>query len=287
MKSWHTEAQKRQPTRNERPQRSSEIPSAPIRSGARAAAFGRNERSEVIGESSTSRHSESIYDEAACSWWTEEIRWIRTLHNMVPARLAYFDRLTDWTGKAVLDLGCAGGFMAEAICDRGARVSGIDPSQRAISAAIAHATMTGRAINYTVGVGEALPYESASHDIVVCVDVLEHVKSVPRILAEVARVLRPDGLFLFDTINRNPLATFAAVTLAEKVLRILPRGAHDPARFIRPSDLRSNLHAAGLRVGRFVGLGPTGLNLRGDLTFGMLPSTAIIYMGTARKEAIK
>jgi len=165
----------------------------------------------------------------------------------VPGRLGWFDRQIDWRGKAVLDLGCAGGFMAEAMDARGARVTGIDPAAEAVAAARAHAEAQGRAIAYDVGVGEDLPYADAAFDAVVCVDVLEHVRDLGQVLAEVSRVLRPGGLFLFDTINRNPLARLATITIAEDVLRLLPKGTHDPALFITPRALRAGWSAPGWR----------------------------------------
>lgn len=229
------------------------------------------------------RNDLTIYDAVADRWWSDDVRWVRTLKNMVPGRLSWFDRQIDWAGREVLDLGCAGGFMAEALDDRGARVTGIDPAAEAIAAARAHAAQTGRSIAYDIGVGETLPYGDAGFDAVVCVDVLEHVADLDRVLAEVARVLRPGGLFLFDTINRTPLARLATITLAEDVLRLLPQGTHDPALFIPPAELRRGLSAAGLEPGQFTGLGPRGITRRGDLTFGRLPLTAILYMGTARK----
>ena len=137
------------------------------------------------------RNDLTIYDRLADSWWSDEIRWVRTLKNLVPGRLAWFDRQIDWQGKGVLDLGCAGGFMAEALALRGARVTGIDPAEAAIAAARAHARAQGLSIGYDVGVGEALPYDDASFDAVVCVDVLEHVADLHKVMAEVARVLRP------------------------------------------------------------------------------------------------
>ena len=229
------------------------------------------------------RNDLTIYDAVADQWWSDEIRWVRTLKNLVPGRLAWMDRQIDWTDKDVLDLGCAGGFMAEALHRRGARVTGIDPAAQAIAAARAHAAQAGFDIRYEVGKGEALPHADASFDAVVCVDVLEHVQDLSRVLAETARVLRPGGLFLFDTINRNWLARLATITIAEDILRLLPKGTHDPAMFIKPRELRAGLERAGLVPGRFTGLGPRGITLRGDLTFGPLPLTAILYMGVARK----
>lgn len=229
------------------------------------------------------RNDLTIYDDVAAQWWSDEIRWVRTLKNLVPGRLSWMDRHIDWPGKAVLDLGCAGGFMAEALEDRGATVTGIDPAHQAIDAARAHAASQGHAITYDIGVGEALPYADAAFDAVVCVDVLEHVQDLPMVLAEVGRVLRPGGLFLFDTINRNFLARFVTITIAEDILRILPRGTHDPALFIKPAEMRTALRESGLEPGTFTGLGPRGMTRRGDLTFGRLPLMTVQYMGLARK----
>jgi 2-polyprenyl-6-hydroxyphenyl methylase/3-demethylubiquinone-9 3-methyltransferase len=229
------------------------------------------------------RNDLTIYDSVAEHWWSDEIRWVRTLKNLVPGRLAWFDRHLDWQGCDVLDLGCAGGFMAEALARRGAQMTGIDPAADAIQAARAHARTSGLRIAYDVGVGESLPYDTASFDAVVCVDVLEHVADLNRVLSEVARTLRPGGVFLFDTINRNPLARLATITVAEDILRLLPRGTHDPAMFIKPRELRAAMQGAGLLPGAFTGLGPRGINRRMDLTFGALPLTAVLYMGIARK----
>lgn len=229
------------------------------------------------------RNNLEIYDEVADAWWSDEIRWVRTLKNLVPGRLSWFDHQIDWTGKDVLDLGCAGGFMAEALSAKGAKVTGIDPAAGAIDAARAHASEEGHDIRYDIGVGEDLPYDDKSFDAVVCVDVLEHVADLTMVAAEIERVLRPGGLFLFDTINRNPLARLATITVAEDVLGLLPKGTHDPAMFIKPAELRQCLSAAGLVPGAFTGLGPRGINRRGDITFGRLPLTAILYMGIARK----
>ncbi len=233
------------------------------------------------------RNDLTIYDKVADRWWSDDIRWVRTLKNLVPGRLSWMDRQIDWAGRDVLDLGCAGGFMAEALAERGATVTGIDPASDAIAAARAHALQTGRPIQYDVGVGEDLPYPDASFDAVVCVDVLEHVQDLTRVLSEVARTLRPGGLFLFDTINRNLLARLATITVAEDILRLLPKGTHDPAMYIKPAELRAAMAEVGLQPGRFTGLGPRGVNRRLDLTFGPMPLTTILYMGTARKPASK
>ena len=230
------------------------------------------------------RNDLKIYDEVSDRWWSDDLRWVRTLKNLVPGRMIWFDRQTDWQDKDILDLGCAGGFMAEALARRGAHVTGIDPATQAVAAARTHAAAENLQIAYDVGVGEDLPYADARFHTVVCVDVLEHVADLNRVLAEVSRVLRPGGVFLFDTINRNPIARFAAITIAEDIVRLLPRGTHDPAKFIKPRELRAAMRQAGLTPGKFTGLGPRGLNRRMDLTFGPLPFTAVQFMGLARKQ---
>ena len=232
------------------------------------------------------RNDLTIYDQVADQWWSDDLRWVRTLKNLVPGRLGWFDRHIVWQGKEVLDLGCAGGFMAEAIAARGGNVIGIDPAAGAIAAARHHAKSAGLQIAYDVGVGEKLPYADVSFDAVVCVDVLEHVADLSQVLAQVARVLRPGGMFLFDTINRNLVARLATITIAEDLLRLLPRGTHDPAMFIRPAELRRAMQNAGLVPGPITGLGPRGLNRRLDITFGALPMSTILYMGIARKPQV-
>lgn len=231
----------------------------------------------------TARNDLRIYDDVADRWWSDDIRWVRTLKNLVPGRLRWFDRHVDWAGKRVLDLGCAGGFMAEAMARKGALVTGVDPAEKAIAVARAHAQRAGLPIAYSVGVGEELPYADAVFDVVVCVDVLEHVRDLDQVIREIHRVLRPGGIFCFDTINRNLLARLATITVAEDILRLLPKGTHDPAIFIKPGELRASMLLAGLQPGPVTGLGPRGITRRGDLTFGALPLRAVLYMGVASK----
>jgi len=229
------------------------------------------------------RNDLSIYDTFASSWWTGETRWLRLLQNMVPARLSYFTPIVgDWRGKSVLDLGCGGGFMSEALAQRGAHVIGVDPSAPAIAIAKNHAEATGLSVDYRVGAGESLPVADNSLDIVLCVDVLEHVRDLDAVISEIRRVLKPGGLFLFDTINRNWLARLVVVTLGETVLRLLPPGTHDPALFITPAELKAKLERHDFAVAPLAGFGPCGLNRRFDLTFGSLPTTSITYIGHAR-----
>jgi ubiquinone biosynthesis O-methyltransferase len=227
------------------------------------------------------RNDLSIYDIYAAHWWDGSQRWLRTLQNLVPARLKHFDQIADWQGKDVLDIGCGGGFMSEALAQRGAKVGGIDPAEKAIAIAQRHAISQNLSICYLVGIGEKLPVADANLDYVVCVDVLEHVSDLGQVIGEVRRVLRPGGQFLFDTINRTWLAVFVLVFFGERILRLLPMGTHDPAKFIRPAELAAILAAHGFTVSNFSGLGPRGLNSKLDFVFGVLPSTSVMYMGSA------
>ncbi|HTS91659.1 MAG TPA: bifunctional 2-polyprenyl-6-hydroxyphenol methylase/3-demethylubiquinol 3-O-methyltransferase UbiG [Stellaceae bacterium] len=230
------------------------------------------------------RNDQSIYRIYAAEWWTGRHRWLRTMHNLVPPRLKYFDGIIkDWRDVSVLDLGCGGGFMADALARRGAAVIGVDPSAAAIEAAREHARLEGLVIDYRVGSGEALPVPDGSVDCVVIVDVLEHVADPGRVLDEIRRVLKPRGAILFDTLNRTKLAAFIFVFLGEVVLRVGPLGTHDPAKFIKPSELRAMLLSKGFDVGPMAGLGPRGLNRRFDITFGRLPILSLMYMGHAAK----
>jgi 2-polyprenyl-6-hydroxyphenyl methylase/3-demethylubiquinone-9 3-methyltransferase len=228
------------------------------------------------------RNDLTLYDAYASRWWSGEERFLRLLHNLVPARMKHFDDVVEsWEAKRVVDVGCGGGFMSEAMAKRGARVIGIDPAEEAVMAARAHATAEGLDVDYRVGRGEALPVDDASADVVVCVDVLEHIPDWRAALAEVARVLSPGGVFLFDTINRGALASLVIVRFAEDVLRVVPQGTHDPAMFIRPDELQGALAPLGFSCGRLVGLGPVGVNRCLDFVFGRLPTTSVMYMGHA------
>jgi 2-polyprenyl-6-hydroxyphenyl methylase / 3-demethylubiquinone-9 3-methyltransferase len=231
----------------------------------------------------TPRNDLTIYDRFAPHWWDGTQRWLRTLQNLVPARFREFDRVTTWQRKSVLDLGCGGGFMAEALATRGAIVTAIDPASAAIDIANRHAAEQGLAIRYLVGQGEALPLADGSMDCVVCVDVLEHVADLGKVLDEVKRVLKPGGQFLFDTINRTLLARICVVFFAETVLRLLPKGTHDPALFIPPKHLQALLASRGFSDIHMSGFGPRGVDRKLDVTFGRMPTLSVMYIGYATR----
>lgn len=230
------------------------------------------------------RNNQTLYQDHAQTWWDNPQRFQRLLANQEPPRLAYFDRIAlHWQGLAVLDLGCGGGFTAEALARRGAKVIGVDPSTASLEAGHHHAHAAGLEIKYHAGIGEAIPLATHSIDRVVCVEVLEHVEDLPQVLREVHRVLRPQGLFFFSTVNRNWLSALLAITIAEKILHLIPRGTHEASRFIRPGEMTHHLEQVGFTVKpeQFIGMGPVGINRRLDFVFGLLPVTWIMYLGYA------
>jgi 2-polyprenyl-6-hydroxyphenyl methylase/3-demethylubiquinone-9 3-methyltransferase len=234
--------------------------------------------------SMTVRNDQTIYERAAPDWWTGTDPFLRALRSLVPPRLRYFQRLiADWRGKEVLDLGCAGGFMSEALAERGAKVIGVDPCAAAIAAGRDHAAAAGLSIRYEVGRAESIPLADAAVDMVVCVDVLEHLADLPKSCREIARVLRPGGMLLFDTINRTWLARVLLVRFGEDFLGIVPQGTHDPALFIPPARLRALLTASNLECGRWSGFGPIGFDWHGNVKFGRWPVLTVMYIGAATK----
>jgi 2-polyprenyl-6-hydroxyphenyl methylase/3-demethylubiquinone-9 3-methyltransferase len=227
----------------------------------------------------------TIYADYGPGWWTANRYLVRGLRALVKPRMKWFGHVAGaWSGQRVLDLGCGGGLMAEAMAERGADVIGVDPAVPAIEAARRHAAERQLRIVYEAGRAEAIPLADASVDRVVCVDVLEHVDDLGACSREIARVLKPSGWFLFDTINRTPLARWIVIGLYERVLRAAPHGTHDPDKLIRPAELRRHLESVGLACGRFVGLGPLGFNWRGDPIFARWPTLAVNYMGAATKN---
>ena len=226
---------------------------------------------------------QSIYDLPPEQWWDDRGGPMAPLHWLTPARFAYFRRFGPFAGKRVLDLGCGGGLLAERFAGEGAEVVGVDPMLACCRAGREHAAASSLPIDYARMRGESLSFAPASFDVVVAADVLEHVDDLPRVLAEVSRVLRPGGRLLFDTINRTWLARLVLVWLGERVLGVVPRGAHDPARFVSPRDLRRRLAGVGMTLGGVTGLGPVGY-WRGRVRFGRLPWTWLSYLGSARKD---
>jgi len=187
-----------------------------------------------------------------------------------------------WQGAAVLDVGCGGGYMCDALARLGARMTGLDTAQGALDAARRRALETGLTLHLARGRGAALPFQDHSFDRVICTDVLVHVPDPVAVICEIARVLRPGGLLFFSAIHRSWLSSLVMISVAEDLMGLVHAGTHDPAKFIRREELRRWCANADLHVQDVQGIGPVAW--RGGLIFGRLPVTWVMYQGYAMKS---
>jgi 2-polyprenyl-6-hydroxyphenyl methylase / 3-demethylubiquinone-9 3-methyltransferase len=190
------------------------------------------------------------FNALAHRWWDPEGDF-RPLHDINPLRLEWIGSHAELTGATVLDVGCGGGILAEAMAQRGARVTGIDLSEKALRVAELHRHESKLDVRYEKSSVEDFAGE---FDIVTCMELLEHVPQPASMVAACARLVRPGGRVFFSTINRNPKSYLFAVVGAEYVLGLLPKGTHDYMRFIKPSELSRWSRAAGLRVDEMTGM---------------------------------
>jgi 2-polyprenyl-6-hydroxyphenyl methylase/3-demethylubiquinone-9 3-methyltransferase len=187
-------------------------------------------------------------------WWDPEGEF-RPLHEINPLRLDWIAQHAALEGSRVLDVGCGGGILAEAMARRGAQVTGIDLSDKALRVAQLHLLESRLAIEYlSVSAEELAESRTASFDVVTCMELLEHVPQPAAMVAACARLVRPGGQVFFSTINRNPKSYLFAVLGAEYVLKLLPKGTHDYLRFIKPSELSRWSRTAGLRADELIGM---------------------------------
>ncbi|WP_034930432.1 bifunctional 2-polyprenyl-6-hydroxyphenol methylase/3-demethylubiquinol 3-O-methyltransferase UbiG [Candidatus Accumulibacter vicinus] len=188
------------------------------------------------------------FSQPAHRWW-DPCSDFKPLHDINPLRLDWIDDQCQLAGKRVLDVGCGGGLLSEGMCERGATVTGIDLSEKALSVARLHLLESGQVVDYRrVAAEELAAQEGSSYDVVTCLEMLEHVPDPSSTIAACAALVKPGGHVFFSTINRNPKAYLLAVIGAEYVLRMLPRGTHDYARFIKPSELLRWARSVGLAV---------------------------------------
>ena len=187
------------------------------------------------------------FSELAHRWWDPESEF-RPLHQINPLRLEWIDELATLRGKQVLDVGCGGGILAEAMARRASHVTGIDLATKPLGVARLHALEAGVAnLDYREIATEALAAEQpCSFDVVTCMEMLEHVPDPSAVVRACATLVKPGGWVFFSTLNRNPKSFLFAIVGAEYVLRLLPRGTHEYARFIRPSELARWSRDAGL-----------------------------------------
>ncbi len=194
------------------------------------------------------------FSELAHRWWDPESEF-RPLHEINPLRLNRIDNIAALNGKSVLDVGCGGGILAEAMASRGAQVTGIDLAEKPLKVAQLHLLESGLNVDYRkIAVEDLADERPNSFDVVTCMEMLEHVPDPAVTVLACARLLKPGGHAFFATLNRNPKSYLYAIIGAEYVLNLLPRGTHDYARFIKPSELSAYCRNAGLEVSGLIGM---------------------------------
>lgn len=200
-------------------------------------------------------HSEITKFEALASRWWDYEGEFKPLHDINPLRTNYIDTQVNLAGKKVLDVGCGGGILAEAMAQRGAQVTGIDLGEANLNTAKLHALESGVKVDYRlIAVEELAAQAPASFDVVTCLEMLEHVPDPQSIIQACATLVKPGGKLVFSTINRNPKAYLFAVLGAEYLLRLVPTGTHDYHKFIKPSELATWCRHAGLNVQHLTGM---------------------------------
>ena len=214
------------------------------------------------------------FSQLAHKWWDPNSEF-KPLHEINPLRLGYIDRIAQLSGKTVLDVGCGGGILTESMAGMGAKVTGIDLADKSLQVAKLHLLESGRQVEYRkVAVEELAAERPGQYDIVSCMEMLEHVPDPAAVVAACAKLVKPDGHVFFSTLNRNPKSYLFAILGAEYVLNLLPRGTHDYAKFIKPSELAQWCRDAQLNVSDITGMSYNPL----DKTYSLGRDTSVNYM---------
>jgi 2-polyprenyl-6-hydroxyphenyl methylase/3-demethylubiquinone-9 3-methyltransferase len=224
-------------------------------------------------------HELQKFSEMAHRWWDPNAEF-KPLHELNPVRLDWIDAHAHLMGKRALDIGCGGGILSESMAARGATVKGVDLASSALGVADLHSLESGVEVEYEEIAAEALALrEPATYDVVTCMEMLEHVPSPGQIVEACATLVKPGGWVFFSTLNRNAKAYLFAVIGAEYIARMLPRGTHDYARFIKPSELGGFARSARLDVVEIKGITYRPLSKR----FGLSDDTSINYLMACRR----
>lgn len=202
----------------------------------------------------------------AAHWWDPKGE-LHTLHEINPLRLGYIEQKVALAGKKVLDVGCGGGILSESLAKQGAIVTGLDMDKTIIGVAKLHQLESKVEVEYVTQTVESLSAERPQYyDVITCMEMLEHVPEPQSVIKSCAQLLKPDGHIFFSTLNRNLKAYLFAIIGAEYVLKILPKGTHDYAKFIRPSELTNWLRAASINADDMIGITYNPLNKTFKLT---------------------
>jgi 2-polyprenyl-6-hydroxyphenyl methylase/3-demethylubiquinone-9 3-methyltransferase len=244
-----------------------------------------NPPSSAVGPAANADPAElAKFGKLAHHWWDPGSEMFGPLHKINPLRLGWIGRLVGgFAGKRVLDVGCGGGILSESMAAQGAHVLGIDLSEKALGVAKLHKIESGAAVDYRLAAAEDLAREmSSSFDLVTCMEMLEHVPAPAPVVAACASLVKPGGLVIFSTINRNPKSYLFAIIGAEYVLKLLPRGTHDWTRFRRPAEVAALARNAGLDLVELVGLTYNPFNK----LFRLEPDTSVNFLAAFGKPPI-
>jgi 2-polyprenyl-6-hydroxyphenyl methylase/3-demethylubiquinone-9 3-methyltransferase len=221
------------------------------------------------------------FSQLAHKWWDPHSEF-KPLHDINPLRLKYIDSHVPLTGKTVLDVGCGGGILSEGMAGLGARVTGIDLSDKALQVAKLHLLDSKQRVDYRKIAVETLAADQPAHyDVVTCLEMLEHVPDPGSVIAACASLAKPDGWLFFSTLNRNPKSYLFAIIGAEYVLNMLPRGTHDYAKFLKPSELAQSCRNARLNVVDLVGMSYNPISK----VYSLGKDTDVNYMIACRKDS--
>lgn len=205
------------------------------------------------------------FEKLASRWWDPQSEF-KPLHEINPLRLDYIDARAGLAGKKVVDVGCGGGILSEAMALRGAKVTGIDMGEAPLKVAALHLLESGAEVDYRyMSVEQLATQEPGQYDVVTCMELLEHVPDPTSVVNACAQLVKPGGHVFFSTINRNPKAYLFAVIGAEYILKLLPAGTHDYSRFIRPAELEAWSRHAGLNIRELTGMSYNPLTKRYSL----------------------
>ncbi len=220
------------------------------------------------------------FSQLAHRWWDPTSEF-KPLHDINPLRLEYINCIVPLAGKTVLDVGCGGGILSESMAGLGAKVTGIDMGEKPLQVAKLHLLESGKDVEYRKIPVEHLAEEMPGHyDVVTCMEMLEHVPDPSSTVRACTALVKPGGHVFFSTLNRNPKSYLFAVIGAEYVLKLLPRGTHDYARFIKPSELAQYCRTAGLEVNDITGMSYNPLNK----TYSLGRDTDVNYLFSCLKD---
>jgi 2-polyprenyl-6-hydroxyphenyl methylase/3-demethylubiquinone-9 3-methyltransferase len=220
------------------------------------------------------------FSQLAHKWWDANSEF-KPLHDINPLRLNYVNQLASLAGKTVLDVGCGGGILAESMAGLGAHVTGIDLAEKSLQVAKLHLLESGKKVDYrNVSIETLAAEQPTQYDVVTCLEMLEHVPNPASVIQACATLVKPGGWVFFSTLNRNPKSYLFAIIGAEYVLNMLPKGTHDYAKFLKPSELAQSCRNANLNVVDLIGMSYNPISK----VYSLGKDTDVNYMMACRRD---